>query len=368
MVIGDELTKIQLLMALAVVLILCLGCGGDDESIVEPDTSTGEPDTSAGEPDVTEKPIPVIATGSLKGAVEKIEGISVTVHVLQNGSAVASTTVDAGGNYRIDNIAPGTYTVEIVAKGYKADKKTVQVSADAVTSVDRVKLEMLDLPVSHIQGILSDRLKGSPLNEVRVRLIDAAGNSREVLTTQTGAFAFENVPADQRFTVTVQLDGFEKKEFFVDPIQAGETTMLEIELDASLLIRGLVLDQVTKKPVVNVPVQLTDEAGVVLETVTTALGAFEFDAIIPKPQLTLTIESDEHEKLELPVDPVEGGTVQFDLQLTPLNPEQLPEGDGLAVGLKAPNFNLSDTNGKMIALADYAGKKKVVLMFYRGAW
>ena len=368
MVIGDELTKIQLLMALAVVFILCLGCGSDDESIVEPDTSTGELDTSAGEPDVTEKPIPVIATGSLRGAVEKIEGISVTVHVLQNGSAVASTTVDAGGNYRIDNIAPGIYTVEIVAKGYKADKKTVQVSADGIASLDRVKLEMLDIPVSHIQGTLSDRLKGSPLNGVRVRLIDAAGNSREVLTTQTGAFAFENVPADQRFTVIVQLDGFEKKEFFVDPIQAGETTMLEIELDASLLIRGLVLDQVTKKPVVNVRVQLTDEAGVTLETLTTALGAFEFEAIIPKLQLTITIESDEHEKLEVPVGPVEGGTVQFDLQLAPLNPEQLPEGDGLAVGLKAPDFNLSDTDGKRIALADYAGKKKVVLMFYRGAW
>ena len=368
MVIGDELTKIQLLMALAAVLILCLGCGSDDESIVEPDTSTGELDTSAGEPDVTEKPIPVIANGSLKGAVEKIEGVSVTVHVLQNGSAVASTIVDAGGNYRIDNLAPGTYTVEIVAKGYKADKKTVQVSADGVASVDRVTLKALEIPVSHIQGTLSDRLKGIPLSNVRVRLVDAAGNSREVLTTQTGAFAFENVPADQRLTVIVQLDGFEKEEFSVDPIPAGETTMLEIELDASVLIRGLVLDQVTKKPVVNVRVQLTDEAGVVLETVTTALGAFEFEAIIPKPQLTLAIESDEHEKLELPVGSVEGGTVQFDLQLTPLNPEQLPEGDGLAVGLKAPDFNLSDTEGKMMALADYAGKKKVVLMFYRGAW
>ena len=103
-----------------------------------------------------------------------------------------------------------------------------------------------------------------------------------------------------------------------------------------------------------------------METVTTGLGAFEFEAIIPKPQLTLTLESGEHEKLELPVDAVEGGTVQFDLQLTPLNPEQLPEGDGLAVGLKAPDFDLPDSDGKRVALADYAGKQKVVLVFDRG--
>ena len=355
MAISDKLAKIQLLIALAAIFILCLGCGTDDESIVEPDTSTEDPASDT-------------VTGSLNGSVEKIEGVSVVIRVLQNGNAIASATADADGNYQIDNIAPGAYTVEIVAKGYAAVEKTVQVSADEVASLDRVKLKALETPVSHIRGTLSDRLKGGPLNQVRIQLVDAAGNSREVLTTQTGAFEFENVPTDQQLTVVVQLEGFEKKEFSVDPIPAGETTMLEIELDASLIIRGLVLDQVTKKPLINVGVQLTDEAGVVLETLTTALGVFEFEGVTPNPKLTLTIESDEHEKLELPLGPVEGGTEHFDLQLIPLNPDQLPKGDGLIVGVNAPDFNLPDSDGEMIALADYAGKQKVVLVFDRGEW
>ena len=367
MVIRSDLNKIQLLIAVAAILTLSLGCGTDDESIVEPEI-TGEPDTSTGEPNGPEQPVPVTVTGSLKGVVEKIEGVPVAIHVLQNGNAVASATVDADGNYQIDNIAPGTYTVEIVAKGYEAVEQTVQINAGGVASIDRVKLKALEIPISHIQGTLSDRLKGSPLKDIRVRLVDAAGNTREVLTTQTGAYTFENVPADQPLTVIVKLEGVEQEEFAVDPIQAGKTTILDIVLDASLVIRGLVLDRVTKKPLINLRVQLTDEAGVVLETVTTALGAFEFERVIPKPQLTLTIDSDEHEKLELPVGPVERGTVQFDLQLTPLNPEQLPEGDGLAVGLKAPDFNLPDSDGEMVALADYAGKQKVVLVFDRGGW
>ena len=355
MVIRDRINKSQLLIALAAILTLSLGCGTDDESIVEPDTST-------------EAPASDTVTGSLNGSVEKIEGVSVVIRVLQNGNTIASATADADGNYRIDNVAPGAYTAEIVAKGYEAVEKTVQVSADEVAALDRVKLKALETPVSHIQGTLSDRLKGSPLNQVRVQLVDAAGNSREVLTTQTGAFEFENVPTDQQLTIIVQLEGFEKKEFSVDPIPAGETTMLEIELDASLIIRGLVLDQVTKKPLINVGVQLTDEAGVVLETLTTALGVFEFEGVTPNPKLTLTIESDEHEKLELPLGPVEGGTEHFDLQLIPLNPDQLPKGDGLIVGVKAPDFNLPDSDGEMIALADYAGKQKVVLVFDRGEW
>ena len=362
MVVRDGLNKIQLMMVLAAVLMLCLGCGSDDESIVDPETP-GEPDTSTGEPD------PVTVTGSLKGAVERIEGVSVAIRVLQNGDAIASTTADADGNYQIDNIAPGTYTVEIAAKGYETVEQTVQISEDKAASLDRATLKVLEIPVAHIQGILSDQQKGSPLNKVRVRLVDAAGNSREVLTTQTGAFEFENVPIDQQLTVIVDLEGFEQQEISIDPIPAGETVPLEVALVAFPGIRGLVLDQITKTPLIDVRVQLTDEVGNVLETPTTTSGVFEFKGVAANQKLTITIDSDEYEKQEFTVDPIPvGETVKLQVELIPLNPDQLPDGDGLIVGAKAPGFNLSDSDGEMIALADYAGKKKVVLVFDRGQW
>ena len=356
MVIRDGLNKIQLLIVLAAVLMLCLGCGSDDESIVEPDTSPVEAD-------------PVTATGSLKGAVERIEGVSVAIRILQNGNAIASTTVGADGNYQIDNIAPGTYTVEIAAKGYETVEQTVQISEDKVASLDRATLKALDIPVAHIQGILSDQKKGSPINKVRVRLIDAAGNAREVLTTQTGAFEFENVPTDQQLSVIVDLEGFEQQEISIDPIPAGETVPLEVALVALPGIRGLLLDQITKTPLIDVRVQLTDEVGNVLETPTTSSGVFEFKGVAENQKLTISIEADKYEKREFTVDPIPvGETVKLEVELIPLNPEQLPEGDGLAVGLKAPDFNLPNSDGKMIALADYAGKQKVVLVFDRGGW
>ena len=45
MAIRSDLNKIQLLIAVAAILTLSLGCGTDDESIVEPDTAV-EPDTT----------------------------------------------------------------------------------------------------------------------------------------------------------------------------------------------------------------------------------------------------------------------------------------------------------------------------------
>ena len=356
MAIRDKLTKIQSLMVLAAIFMLCLGCGSGDESIVKPDIPTDEPD-------------PINITGSLKGVVDRIEGVSVAIRVLQNGNAIASTTADADGNYQIDNLEPGTYTVEVAAKGYEAVEQTVQISADGVASLDRVTLKALEIPVSHIQGTLSDQKKGSPLNTVRVRLVDAAGNSREVLTTQTGAFEFENVPTDQRLTVIVDLEGFEKQEVLIDLIPAGETVPLEVALVALPTVRGLVLNQITETPLIDVRVQLTDEAGVVSETVTTTSGVFEFKGVSANQRLTVTIDSEEYKKQEFTVDPIPAGeTVKLEVELIPLKPEQLPEGDGLTVGLKAPDFNLPDSDGKIKALADYAGKKKVVLIFYRGSW
>jgi hypothetical protein len=40
----------------------------------------------------------------------------------------------------------------------------------------------------------------------------------------------------------------------------------------------------------------------------------------------------------------------------------------LRVGERAPDFALTDAAGRPVSLADYRGKKAVLLVFYRGYW
>jgi hypothetical protein len=40
----------------------------------------------------------------------------------------------------------------------------------------------------------------------------------------------------------------------------------------------------------------------------------------------------------------------------------------LRVGERPPEFTLSDASGRPVSLADYRGKKPVVMVFYRGYW
>lgn len=42
--------------------------------------------------------------------------------------------------------------------------------------------------------------------------------------------------------------------------------------------------------------------------------------------------------------------------------------DRVKVGDPAPDFTLEDMTGRRISLSDFRGKKKVVLVFYRGHW
>jgi hypothetical protein len=40
----------------------------------------------------------------------------------------------------------------------------------------------------------------------------------------------------------------------------------------------------------------------------------------------------------------------------------------LRIGEPPPDFTLSDASGRPVSLADYRGKKPVILVFYRGYW
>ena len=40
----------------------------------------------------------------------------------------------------------------------------------------------------------------------------------------------------------------------------------------------------------------------------------------------------------------------------------------IKVGQPAPDFSLQNSDGNVITLADFRGKKTVVLVFYRGYW
>ena len=57
-------------------------------------------------------------------------------------------------------------------------------------------------------------------------------------------------------------------------------------------------------------------------------------------------------------------------RLGPADGRELPPADleRVKVGSASPDFTLEDVEGRRVTLSSFRGKKKVVLVFYRGYW
>jgi cytochrome oxidase Cu insertion factor (SCO1/SenC/PrrC family) len=64
------------------------------------------------------------------------------------------------------------------------------------------------------------------------------------------------------------------------------------------------------------------------------------------------------------------GAAQTNPPLGPKDGATLPPADlnRVKVGAPAPDFTLTDQDGRAVTLTDYRNRKTVVLVFYRGYW
>lgn len=198
-------------LALTILLLAAFGCGTSE-------------DPDSGIEDVE------MQTGTLQGEVEAIEGIPIQVRLLKAGQLVAQIETD--GSYELGDLETGDYTIQISAKGFETVQINVTVVMGETVSLDKVSLVVLEEPVSHLRGVLTDSETGEILSDVRIQLTDKAGEEYETLTTKDGVFTFENLPVDQTFTLTVNHAGFEDKKVDVKPIPANDTFELDVELTA----------------------------------------------------------------------------------------------------------------------------------------
>ena len=224
--------RIQALLAFAL-LLFAFSCGTED-----PVEETG---------DITS--IETTAPGSFQGSIELIEDVTIYMRFLKAGQILAqvefemhgvkTTSTDANihtstgqgvGRYHLKEAEPGDYTVQVSAKGYQPTELNVTVISDQSISLDKVALVALETPVSHLRGVLTSEVTGEPIGAVNLQLTDNAGKIYETLTTAAGVFSFENLPVQQRFTLTIAHTGYEDKEVTVDPIPAAETLEVAVEL------------------------------------------------------------------------------------------------------------------------------------------
>ena len=189
-----------------------------------------------------------------------------------------------------------------------------------------------------------------------------------------GGFTLRRIEVGE-YTLRIMAQGFKDTERTVTVI-ADETvtldtiTLEELEGPVSQII-GLVRNNRTGVRLPEIPVQLTDQDEKQYETITSVEGIFNLINLPTQERLTLRIEHADYELHEISVDPIPSSeTEKLNLKLTPIgigDREVEPEepGEGLPIFTKAPDFELTDGNGKQHKLYDTLDEgKNVILVFY----
>ncbi len=194
------------------------------------------------------------STGSLAGRItSETEGTAIeeaTVRLIGTAYTVVS---DSSGEYFIEDIPTihSGKTLEVSAQGYALKQvASVDILAGTVSSLD---IE-LSSRVGIIAGEVTETISGQLIKDATVRIV---GTHFEMVTSATGQYKVEDVPAADGYTLEIVASGYDIGYVGGVDVPAGGVVTANVALAPSIgTLAGQVRDSVTDEAVKNAQVRL----------------------------------------------------------------------------------------------------------------
>lgn len=182
-----------------------------------------------------------------------------------SGSAVSNTL----GNYRIENIIPGTYTVTASLANYTTATRQV------VLDNGRDSL-LLNFELAPNFGTLRGVVRNSDGRGLSGVNISTEPASSSVVTTSDGSFEITQLQPGN-YTVHADRSGYLKDSLNIS-ITQGQSTMANFTLQAvnTVSVLGIVRDKITGEPLLNVEISTNP---FIDSKISDASGRFSFDNV-----------------------------------------------------------------------------------------
>ena len=176
-----------------------------------------------------------LPTGSIQGNISpSSSSTGATVTLTQGSTTIAATTVDSNGNYSLNGVVNGTYSVTPTKSGYACTplSQNVTVNGAPVTSIN---FTASALPTYSISGMISPSANGSGA------IVTLSGTASATTTADTsGAFSFSGL-ANGSYTVTATNAGFAISPAS-QPVSVNNAPVTGVNFTAAV---GLAIDVVT---------------------------------------------------------------------------------------------------------------------------
>ncbi|MGD1078819.1 MAG: carboxypeptidase regulatory-like domain-containing protein [Candidatus Sulfotelmatobacter sp.] len=176
-----------------------------------------------------------LPTGSIQGNISpSSSSTGATVTLTQGSTTIAATTVDSNGNYSLNGVVNGTYSVTPTKSGYAYTplSQSVTVNGAPVTSIN---FTASAVPTYSISGMISPSANGSGA------IVTLSGTASATTTADTsGTFSFGGL-ANGSYTVTATNAGFAISPAS-QPVSVNNAPVTGVNFTATL---GLAIDVVT---------------------------------------------------------------------------------------------------------------------------
>lgn len=175
-------------LALIAAFALAAACGSDST----PQTPTAPSPNPPATPQPPPEPSPTrwSLAGTVTEDASKAPLRGAQVEIIEGVNQGTNTATNEEGQYRFENLQPGTFALHVKAEGFENDRRTVTLSADQTIDVGLKKVKP---PARGTRGTIVDGLTERTLPGVTVRVEGLP----EITTGNDGAFMVETADPEE---------------------------------------------------------------------------------------------------------------------------------------------------------------------------
>ncbi|TMU87402.1 hypothetical protein FGG79_04555 [Bacillus sp. BHET2] len=225
--------------------------------------------------DVPLQPIPGTISGNVTDDVSSQPIPDAIVQVVNSsGQVVTSGMTDSLGNYTIENLVPGSYSIVFSANGYSNSVIGAVVTQNQTTT--------LNASLSPIAGLVMGTVTDNAMNPIEGALVTIIQNNIPIatdITDQNGNYEIPNL-APGSYTVVVSAENFTTETVGVIII-SGESTVADAVLvpDPGTLTGNVTND--SGDPIAGATVNVQTSSSIILTTVTDSNGSYTVEGLAP---------------------------------------------------------------------------------------
>lgn len=216
-------------------------------------------------------------SGMVTDALSSLPINGASIYVFQTGTFIASQTTNVFGTYTISDLAPGTYTILVIASGFQGQVKGAQVTSGMTITVN---FALIQLPGA-ISGQITDALTSIPLQDAQIEVFLDSILVGFANSDINGNYTIPDLAPDNNYVVIVSRTDYENQSIGAEVI-ANTITTLDIALEPNPgTIAGKVIDANTSNPIPGATIFIFQNEILIKSSLTDINGNYEIDELSP---------------------------------------------------------------------------------------